>query len=58
MTPTIRFCTTPECTYSSFGAKNLPYRVEIDGRAVGPVVTEKEAASIAKWLDLSWEELP
>ena len=48
MTPIIKIGTTPECCHPTFGAYPLPYRVEVDGRAVGPVLKEKEAELVSR----------
>ena len=56
MTPIIKVHTTPECN-GMFHANHLPYRVEINGRAIGPILTEKESHAIARWLDQAWPEI-
>lgn len=35
------------------------WRIELDGRAVGPVFDSKlRAEAVATWLEEAWEELP
>ena len=57
MTPIIKIGTTPECCHPTFGAYPLPYRVEVDGCAVGPVLKEKEAELVSRWLNDAWTDL-
>lgn len=56
MTPTIKAQTTPEYADRPVTAK-VPYRVEIDGRAVGPVLIGLHANIIALWLEQAWAEI-
>lgn len=59
MTPIIKVCTTAEHSlYTKANPKWNIYRIEVDGRGVGPCMTEKEARTVAQWLDASWESLP
>lgn len=60
MSPSIRINTTPE--YDSLRSQGFKtnldvYRVEIDGREVGPVLTIFGANTIVAWLEAAWPDL-
>lgn len=57
--PTIKVHTTPETAPgATWGCeKYAVFRIEIDGRAVGPLLKEKDAHKVALWLEDAWPEL-